>query len=64
MKDHRKEVADRLAQVYQQMVTHAGEKKLIVSDIHLEAYLHAAFNAPDAPARECRWGTVRGSTNN
>ena len=49
MKDHRKEAADKLAEVYQQMVSHAGEKKLIMSDIHLEAYLHAAFNTPESP---------------
>jgi hypothetical protein len=63
MKDHRKEVEARLAEVYQQMVAHAGEKKLIMSDIHLEAYLHAAFNAPDAPTRECRWGSFRTANN-
>jgi hypothetical protein len=64
MKDHRKEAEEKLAEIYQQMVAHAGEKKLIMSDIHLEAYLHAAFNSPETPTRECRWGGVRLSSNN
>jgi hypothetical protein len=58
MKDHREDVAEKLAEVYKQWVSHAGEKKLAMNDIHLEAYLHIAFNAPEHNIKEARMGVV------
>jgi hypothetical protein len=54
MQDHREETAKKLAEIYQQMVARAGEKKLNTKDIHVEAYLHVAFNAPENYSREVR----------
>jgi hypothetical protein len=58
MQDHREEAAEKLAEIYQQMVAHAGEKKLNTKDIHVEAYLHIAFNAPESSCREVRMGVL------
>ena len=58
MKDHREETAEKLAEIYQQMVARAGEKKLNTKDIHVEAYLHIAFNGPESNCREVRIGVL------
>ena len=58
MQDHREETAKKLAEIYQQMVARAGEKKLNTKDIHVEAYLHIAFNAQESNCREARMGAL------
>jgi len=40
------------------MVARAGEKKLNTKDIHVEAYLHIAFNAQESNCREARMGAL------
>ena len=56
MKNYLEETAEKLAEVYKQMVSHSGEKNLNMSDLHLEAYLHVAFNASESNSREVRMG--------
>ena len=58
MKDHREDAAEKLAEAYKQWISHAGEKKLNMNDIHLEAYLHVAFNAPENNVKEGRVGVL------
>ncbi|MDO6434202.1 hypothetical protein Q4E93_26570 [Flavitalea sp. BT771] len=58
MHDHKEEVAEKLAEIYQQMVAHAGEKAVNTKDIHVEAYLHIAFSAPESNCREVRMGVL------
>jgi len=58
MQNHKEETAKQLAEIYQQMVARAGEKKLNTKDIHVEAYLHIAFNAPENNTREVRMGAL------
>jgi|GEM_PF-1757922 len=58
MQNHKEETAKQLAEIYQQMVARAGEKKLNTKDIHVEAYLHIAFNAPENNTREARMGAL------
>ena len=58
MQNHKEETAKQLAEIYQQMVARAGEKKLNTKDIHVEAYLHIAFSAPENNIREVRMGAL------
>ena len=47
MHNYLEEVTEKLAEIYQEMVAHAGEKNLSMSELQVEAYLHIAFNAPE-----------------
>jgi hypothetical protein len=58
MQNHKEETAKQLAEIYQQMVARAGEKNLNTKDIHVEAYLHIAFNAQENNSREVRMGAL------
>jgi hypothetical protein len=52
MKNYLEDAAEKLAEIYKQMICHTEDKSMNVSDMHLDSYLHIGFGEPENNVKE------------